>query len=185
VIERIGVLGAGVMGAGIAQVTATAGFETRCFDPDGDARAKGLEHATAGRYGLDRGVERGKLSADDAAAARRRLSFVDSLEDAVGAADLVIEAVPERLDLKIRVFRDLDRVARPDAILASNTSGLPITAMAAATDRPPPGGRLALGVARGRHALRRDRARPGNNRRHHRCGPRRRDPVRQEPHRRT
>ena len=136
-IERIGVLGAGVMGAGIAQVTATAGFETRCFDPDAGARARGLEHATTGRYGLDRGVERGKLTPDEAAAARERLTFVDSLDDAVGRADLVIEAVPERLDLKVRVFRDLDRVASADAILASNTSGLPVTALAAATDRAP------------------------------------------------
>jgi 3-hydroxybutyryl-CoA dehydrogenase len=137
VIERVGVLGAGVMGAGIAQVVATAGFETRCFDPDPDARARGLEHATTGRYGLARGVERGKLTPEEADAARQRLSFVASIDEAAADTDLVIEAVPERLDLKIRVFRDLDHVAGSETILASNTSGLPITALAAATDRAP------------------------------------------------
>jgi 3-hydroxyacyl-CoA dehydrogenase len=135
-IARIGVLGAGVMGGGIAQVTATAGFETRCYDPDPVARARGLEHATTGRYGLARGVERGKLTADEAEAARARLTFVERFEEAVSDADLVIEAVPERLDVKIRVFRDLDRSAPAGAVLASNTSGLPITALGAATDRP-------------------------------------------------
>jgi 3-hydroxyacyl-CoA dehydrogenase len=135
-IERIGVLGAGVMGGGIAQVTATAGYETRCYDPDPAALRNGLEHATTGRYGLERGVERGKLTRDAADAARARLAFVETLDGAVAEADLVIEAVPERLDLKIRVFRDLDRVAPAAAILASNTSGLPVTALGAATDRP-------------------------------------------------
>jgi 3-hydroxybutyryl-CoA dehydrogenase len=129
------VLGAGVMGSGIAQVTATAGHPTVCYDIDPDALARGREHVVAGRYGLDRGVERGKLDREQADAALARLTFSSSFDDAA-AADLVIEAVPERLDLKIRVFRDLDRVAPQAAILASNTSGFPIAALAAATDRP-------------------------------------------------
>jgi 3-hydroxybutyryl-CoA dehydrogenase len=135
VTKRIGVLGAGVMGSGIAQVAATAGYETVCYDIDPDALARGREHVTSGRYGLERGVERGKLSRDDADATLERLTFTASFEDAA-ATDLVIEAVPERLELKIRVFRDLDRLAGEDAILASNTSGFPIGALAAATDRP-------------------------------------------------
>ncbi len=131
----IGVLGAGVMGSGIAQVTATAGYETVCYDIDAAALATGREHVTTGRYGLDRGVERGKLTRDEADAALARLTFTASFDEAA-TTDLVVEAVPEQLELKIKVFRDLDRVAPPGTILASNSSGFPIAALAAATDRP-------------------------------------------------
>jgi 3-hydroxybutyryl-CoA dehydrogenase len=132
---RVGVLGAGVMGSGIAQVTATAGHPTVCYDIDERALAAGREHVTTGRYGLERGVERGKLTREQADAALERLTFSGSFEDAA-ATDLVVEAVPERLELKVRVFRDLDRAAPEGTILASNTSGFPIAALAAATDRP-------------------------------------------------
>ncbi len=131
----IGVLGAGVMGAGIAQVTAAAGYDIHCYDIEPEALASAREHVTTGRYGLDSGVARGKLTRGAADAALARLTFTDSFET-VAATDLVIEAVPERLDLKIRVFRDLDRMAPEGTILASNTSGFPIQALAAATDRP-------------------------------------------------
>jgi 3-hydroxybutyryl-CoA dehydrogenase/3-hydroxyacyl-CoA dehydrogenase len=80
-------------------------------------------------------VERGKLTAEEADAALGRMTFTDDL-DAVAAVDLVIEAVPERLDLKVRVFRDLDQRCPPGTILASNSSGFPIQALAAATERP-------------------------------------------------
>ena len=76
---RIGVLGAGVMGSGIAQVCATGGYETVCYDPDADALARAGEHATTGRYGFERGVERGKVSRDEADAARARLRFTEQL----------------------------------------------------------------------------------------------------------
>jgi 3-hydroxybutyryl-CoA dehydrogenase len=132
---RIGVLGAGVMGSGIAQVTATAGYPTVCYDVDPKKLELGLEHVTTGRYGVERGVERGKLTREQADAALARLTFSESFEEAA-ATDLVIEAIPERLDLKLRVFRDLDATAPAHTVLASNTSGFPITAMAAATDRP-------------------------------------------------
>ncbi|MBA2326918.1 MAG: 3-hydroxyacyl-CoA dehydrogenase family protein [Actinobacteria bacterium] len=132
---KIGVLGAGVMGSGIAQVTATAGYETVCYDVDDKALAQGREHVTTGRYGLERGVERGKLSRADADAALAHLTFTGSFDEAA-ATDLVIEAVPERLELKVRVFRDLDQAAPAETILASNTSGFPIIALAASTDRP-------------------------------------------------
>jgi 3-hydroxybutyryl-CoA dehydrogenase len=134
-VERIGVLGAGVMGSGIAQVAATAGYETVCYDVDADALARGREHATTGRYGLERGVRRGKLTREEADGALARLTFSEAFDAAAGA-DLVIEAVPERLELKIKVFRDLDRAAPEHTILASNTSGFSIAALAAATDRP-------------------------------------------------
>jgi 3-hydroxybutyryl-CoA dehydrogenase len=131
----VGVLGAGVMGSGIAQVVAVAGSPVVCFDPDASALALGEEHVTTGRYGLERGVERGKVTREAADAARSRIRFTASFEEAA-ANDIVLEAVPERLDLKIRVFRDLERVAPPGTILASNTSGFSIGALAAATDRP-------------------------------------------------
>jgi 3-hydroxybutyryl-CoA dehydrogenase len=132
---KIGVLGAGVMGSGIAQVAATAGYETVCYDVDEGALTAAREHVTTGRYGVERGVERGKLTREDADAALARLTFTGALDDAA-ATDLVIEAIPERLELKVRVFRDLDRIATPATILASNTSGFPIAALAAATERP-------------------------------------------------
>jgi 3-hydroxyacyl-CoA dehydrogenase len=133
-LQRIGVLGAGVMGSGIAQVTATAGYETLCYDIDPAALETGREHVTTGRYGLERGVERAKLTREQADAALARLTFTGSFDE-VAATDLVIEAVPERLELKVRVFRDLDRTAPDATIFASNTSGFPIVAIAAATDR--------------------------------------------------
>jgi 3-hydroxyacyl-CoA dehydrogenase len=134
-VKTIGVLGAGVMGGGIAQVCATGGFDVVCYDIDPAALDAGREHATTGRYGIESGVERGKLTREDADAATARLTFSGTFEDAA-TTDLVVEAVPERLDLKIRVFRDLDRVAPPATILCSNTSGFPIQAIGAATDRP-------------------------------------------------
>jgi 3-hydroxybutyryl-CoA dehydrogenase len=133
-VQRIGVLGAGVMGSGIAQVTATAGYETVCYDVDAGALDAAREHVTTGRYGLERGVERGKVARDEADAALARLMFTESFEEAA-ATDLVVEAVPERLELKVRVFRDLDRAAPDTTILASNTSGFAIAGLAAATDR--------------------------------------------------
>ncbi len=135
-VERVAVLGAGVMGSGIAQVLATAGCETACFDIDAGALTRGEDTIANGRYGLARGVERGKLTEAEATAARERLRFTTSLDDAVAGVGLVIEAVPERIDVKIAVLRDVDHRAPREAILASNTSGLSVTAMAAATERP-------------------------------------------------
>jgi 3-hydroxyacyl-CoA dehydrogenase len=132
---KIGVLGAGVMGSGIAQVCALAGDDVVSYDVDKSALAEARAHVTTGRFGLDAAVARSKVTRAEADAALARITFSDSFE-AAAATDLVIEAVPERLELKIRVFRDLDGLAPEATILASNTSGLPIAAMAAATDRP-------------------------------------------------
>ncbi|MFA5885554.1 MAG: 3-hydroxyacyl-CoA dehydrogenase family protein [Acidimicrobiia bacterium] len=132
---RVSVLGAGVMGSGIAQVTAIAGYPTVCYDIDPAALEQGRAHVASGRFGIAGAVERGKLTQDDADAALARLTFTESFDEAA-AVDVVIEAVPEKLDLKVRVFRDLDRAAPEHTILASNTSGFPIAALAAATDRP-------------------------------------------------
>ncbi|HEX2849086.1 MAG TPA: 3-hydroxyacyl-CoA dehydrogenase family protein [Acidimicrobiales bacterium] len=134
-MERIGVMGAGVMGSGIAQVMAIAGHEVVCYDIAEEALEKGRATVDTGRFGVRSAVDRGKLSADEADAALERLTFTTDL-DALAASDVVIEAVPERLDLKIKVFRDLDHRAGPTTILASNSSGFPIAALSAATDRP-------------------------------------------------
>jgi 3-hydroxyacyl-CoA dehydrogenase len=132
---RIGVVGAGVMGSGIAQALATAGYETLGYDVSEEAVAQASEAVRSGRYGFERAISRGKLSEEEGTAALERLSFTTDLDRAV-TADLVVECVPEDLALKIQVFRDLDRRAPENAILASNTSGYSIAAIAAATDHP-------------------------------------------------
>jgi 3-hydroxybutyryl-CoA dehydrogenase len=130
----VGVLGAGVMGGGIAQVLAVAGFDTVCYDPDAAALGRARENVAHGHYGLDGAVERGRATRADADAALARLTFTDTFEAAT-ERDLVIEAVPEHLSLKVAVFRDLDRMCPPETVLATNTSGFPVIAMAAATNR--------------------------------------------------
>jgi len=132
---RIGVIGAGVMGSGIAQSCAQAGYETVGFDTSAEAVEKAGELVRTGRYGFERAVARGKIERADADAALERLSFTTDL-DAAADAGLVIECVPEDLALKLDVFRDLDARAPAEAILASNTSGFPLTAIAAVTRRP-------------------------------------------------
>lgn len=133
---KIAVIGAGVMGSGIAQVIAQSGFEVKCTDVAEDALDKARANVTTGRYGWERAVERGKLDQAAAEAAMERLQFTTNMEEAVGDAGLVVECVPERLDLKIKVFRQLDQIAPEDCVLASNSSGFPLAALSAATDRP-------------------------------------------------
>ena len=132
-VRSIAVLGAGIMGRGIAYVSALGGFQTVVQDTSAPALEKMSDDLSAM---LERGVATGKVDDAAAIAARSRLSTARSLEDAVRDADLVIEAVPEDIGLKVGVFAALDRAAKPSAILASNTSSLSITEMAAATSRP-------------------------------------------------
>lgn len=132
---KVGVIGAGVMGSGIAQSLARAGYTTVGFDTSKQAVEQADEAVRRGRYGFDRAVERGKVTRDEADAALARLSFTTDLDEAA-RADLVVECVPEDLGLKLEVFRDLDARAPKDSVLASNTSGFPVTAIAAATLRP-------------------------------------------------
>jgi 3-hydroxybutyryl-CoA dehydrogenase len=131
---RVGVLGAGVMGAGIAQVMAVAGHEVVCHDVSAEALGKASRDVGSGRFGVGCAVERGKLTPEQAAAALGRLHFTDDATT-LHATDIVIEAIPERLELKIKVFRDLDRQCQAHTILASNSSGFPIAALASATER--------------------------------------------------
>ncbi|HEX2165289.1 MAG TPA: 3-hydroxyacyl-CoA dehydrogenase NAD-binding domain-containing protein [Thermoanaerobaculia bacterium] len=132
-IATIAVLGGGTMGRGIAQAAAMAGYATRCFEPVDAAREKA---EAAVRRTVAKGVELGKTAAADAEAALARLAWTGDLEAAVADADLVLEAVPEEIALKVDTFRRVARHAPPHALFASNTSALSITEMAAATDRP-------------------------------------------------
>ena len=133
-IQNVAVLGAGIMGRGIAYVSALGGYATTLQDTSRDQLEKAASDISAI---LEKGVATGKVADHDALEARRRLRTVTSLDDAARQADLVIEAVPERMELKVEIFAQVDRVAPAHAILASNTSSLSITEMAAATRRAP------------------------------------------------
>ncbi len=133
-LERIAVLGAGIMGRGIAHAAAVAGYETTLEDLLPAALRRAEEEI---RAVLDAGVERGKLGARERAAALERLHLAGSIEEAVRDADLVIEAVPEELETKIEILTALDKMAPPGALFASNTSALSITELAAVTYRAP------------------------------------------------
>jgi len=125
-IESIGVIGGGVMGAGIAQASAVGGCTVTVRDLNEQLIEKARSTIVDGRYGLKRGVERGKTTQADADAALARLSFTTSLDD-LRSVDLIVEAVPEDMELKKKVFAEVDGVAGPDTVFASNTSGLAIS----------------------------------------------------------
>ena len=132
-IQQIGVLGAGIMGRGIAYASALGGYDTVLQD----TRRSALDVARDEIVGLlDKGVSAGKVDANAAATAKGKLQTVDATEAAAAGSDLVIEAVPEDMRLKLEIFGTLDRAAPAHAVLASNTSSLSITEMAGATRRP-------------------------------------------------
>lgn len=132
-VQRVGVVGAGIMGAGIAQVAARAGYRTELFDVVSGAAQKALERVAES---LARAVEKGRCTAAERTEALGRLTAATDLDALAAAADLIIEAAPENLELKRDLFAKLSKAARPEAILASNTSSLPITAIAAAARGP-------------------------------------------------
>lgn len=121
------------MGRGIARVFAAAGREVRLRDVDEEALERSM---TTMRGDLERVVRRGAMSATDVDDLLARIVPTTSVETAVSGADLVIEAAPEDLDLKRRIFAELDRITAPDVILATNTSALSVTSIAAATEHP-------------------------------------------------
>jgi len=131
-IRKVGVLGCGLMGAGIAEVAARAGFETVVREVSEEVVEKGLEKL---RGSLDKAVERGKLDAAERDKAWARLHGVVDL-GALAECDLVVEAIVENLDEKRRTFAALDAVVKEGALFASNTSSLTITQIAMATRRP-------------------------------------------------
>jgi 3-hydroxybutyryl-CoA dehydrogenase len=131
-VQTIAVIGAGIMGRGIAHAAALGGYRTILEDllPNALRRA-----GTEIRANLDKAVELNKVTAADADAAFQRLEYAGSVEEAAREADLVIEAVPEEMESKIEIFTLLDKICRPTTILASNTSSLSVTEIASVTYR--------------------------------------------------
>lgn len=132
-IQNVVVIGAGTMGNGIAQVCAQAGYVLKLVDTDETALRKALKTMEAS---LDKLVGKGKLSAQSKAETLARIETTTDVAAVAPGADLIIEAVFENLELKQSIFRQVDQLAAPHAILASNTSSVPITILAAATKRP-------------------------------------------------
>ena len=132
-VQSVAVIGAGTMGAGIAQVCAQAGWETRLHDAFPDGLEVGMERIDAF---WEKGIARGKTTAEQKSEWAGNLRAVSDMAEAVHDVDLVIEAVPEILDLKQRIFAELDVLAPPTAVLGTNTSGLRISEIASATNRP-------------------------------------------------
>ncbi|WP_370296606.1 3-hydroxyacyl-CoA dehydrogenase NAD-binding domain-containing protein, partial [Rossellomorea marisflavi] len=131
-IQKVMVIGAGQMGSGIAQVCAQAGYDVTLNDLKGEFVERGLSSI---EKNLARAVEKGRMSADEKDQTTGRLSSSTDLQDAKGV-DLIIEAAVENMDIKKTIFAQLDDIAPEHTILATNTSSLPITEIAAATNRP-------------------------------------------------
>lgn len=132
-MKNITVIGAGTMGNGIAHVFAMNGYSVSLCDISQDA----LERATATiAKNLDRMVSKEKISAEDKQSTLNRITTYTELSEGVRSADLVVEAATENVDLKIKIFKNMDELAPADAILATNTSSISITKLAAETDRP-------------------------------------------------
>jgi 3-hydroxybutyryl-CoA dehydrogenase len=132
-IDRIAILGAGTMGHGIAHAAIAGGYQTRMFDVSESALEKGR---AAIEQIVRKGVELGKVPAADADASLKRLTLTTSVADAVHEADMIIEAAPEKIDLKLALFADIERFAPAAAVVASNTSALSITEMAGSLKDP-------------------------------------------------
>jgi 3-hydroxybutyryl-CoA dehydrogenase len=132
-IKTVAVIGAGTMGRGIAYAAAAGGYRTILEDVSAQMLEAGLRSV---RQSLEEGVSRGKLTPQQNDQALAQFGSARSVEDAAREADLVIEAVPEEMKLKLEIFAALDKAARPGTIFASNTSSLSVTEMAAATSRP-------------------------------------------------
>lgn len=132
-IQRVAVIGAGTMGAGIAQVCAQAGWKTNLYDAFPEGLERGMERIEAF---WQKGIARGKTTNEQREEWSAMLTPVSDLAEAVGEADLVIEAVPEIPELKHSIFAQLDEFAPPHAVLGTNTSSLSIADIAAVTNRP-------------------------------------------------
>ena len=132
-VKTIGVIGAGTMGRGIAYAAALGGYRTILEDVMPEMLAKATGWIT---QAFEEGAKRGKVSAEEAAAAPKRIMTASSVEDACRQSDFLIEAVPEEMELKLELYTLFDKFAKPNAVLASNTSSLSITEMAEMTYRP-------------------------------------------------
>jgi 3-hydroxyacyl-CoA dehydrogenase len=133
-IHKVGILGGGVMGGGIAMTFAQAGYDTVIRDINDDAIRKTEDTILNGRFGWNKAIERGRMSADDVEQYKARLSYTTDLA-ALDDVDLLIEAIPEDEDLKRKVLGELDQRVKPEAIFATNTSGFPIASLNQAVGR--------------------------------------------------
>ena len=131
-IERIAVYGAGLMGSGIAQVAAQSGFKVALVDLSVEILNKSFLMM---QRNLEKRAILGKIASDDIKKSLERIDCFTSRQQAAKGADFVIEAIPERIDLKIELFRQIDAVCRPEVIFATNTSALSISELGAATNR--------------------------------------------------
>jgi len=132
-VKTIGVIGAGTMGRGIAYASALGGYRTILEDVMPEMLTKARAWIA---QAFDEGAKRGKLAAEEAAAAVKRIATVSSVEDACRESDFLIEAVPEEMEMKLELYTLFDKFAKPNAVLASNTSSLSIAEMAEMTFRP-------------------------------------------------
>ena len=131
-IRQVGVLGAGLMGSGIAEVAARAGYKTQVREVSDELAGKGMQRIESS---LAKAVEKGKLKPEERESACGRLSATTDLSS-LASCDLIIEAIVENLEVKKQTYRELDRVCKPETIFCSNTSSLTITEMSAVTGRP-------------------------------------------------
>jgi len=131
-IKTIGIIGAGMMGSGISQVTALSGFEVIMMDVKDAFLQRGIENI---KRGLDKMLEKGKITSEDKEKTLARIRTTTGLED-MALADFVIEAASEIKELKLNIFTRLDEICPKNVILSSNTSSIPITRIASATKRP-------------------------------------------------
>ena len=131
--KQLAVIGAGLMGSGIAQVAAAAGYEVRLRDVTDEALKRGTDGI---RASYERFAAKGRMTAEDVEAAMTRITVTTDLAEAVTGAGIVVEAVFEKVEVKQEIFRELDKLAKPGAVLATNTSAIPITQIASVTSRP-------------------------------------------------
>ena len=132
-VRTVAVIGAGTMGAGIAQVCAQTGWQTRLYDAFPEGLEKGMN--TIDTF-WEKGIARGKTTGEQKAKWLANISQSTDLKESVDGVDLVIEAVPENMELKQQIFGQLEEIAPPNALLATNTSGLPISVIAESTNCP-------------------------------------------------
>lgn len=131
--KKLAVIGAGLMGSGIAQVAAAAGYEVAIRDVTDAALKRGVEGI---RVSLEKFASKGRYTAEEVEAAMGRITATTDLAEAVADADVIVEAAFENVEIKQDIFRELDKLAKPGAVLATNTSAIPITQIAAVTSRP-------------------------------------------------
>lgn len=131
--RAVGVVGLGTMGSGIAQLIAQAGFQVRAVEAGQDALSRGMQRV---REGLEKILKKGKIDQEAMEATLSRISGSTEMARSLSDCFLVVEAVPEEVELKRRVFSEMDKICAPEAILASNTSTIWITSLASATRRP-------------------------------------------------